>query len=157
MRNLTFGAALAAACLTAAAAPAAAPTIAASGAWARPTPPGATTGAVYLTLTNHGKAPDALVSATSPAAAKVEFHSMSMAGGIMRMAPIAGPQAIAPGASLKFGPGGSHVMLIGLKGPLKAGAHVRLVLTFAKAGAVTVDAPVRADAPAADPMAGMKM
>jgi copper(I)-binding protein len=151
MRTLTFGAVLASAALVAAVAPAAAPTIAASGAWARPTPPGATTGAVYATLTNHGRSPD------SPSAAKVEFHSMSMAGGVMRMAPIAGPQSIAPGASLKFAPGGSHIMLIGLKGPLKAGAHVRLTLTFAKAGAVTIDAPVRADAPAADPMAGMKM
>jgi periplasmic copper chaperone A len=157
MRSLIFGVGLTAASLTAAAAPAAAPTIATSAAWARPTPPGATTGAVYVTLTNRGRVADALVSATSPAAAKVEFHSMSMAGGIMRMAPIAGPQAIGPGASLKFGPGGSHIMLIGLKGPLKAGAHVRLTLTFAKAGAVTVDAPVRADAPTADPMAGMKM
>jgi len=157
MRTLTFGAVLASAALAASVAPAGAPTIAASGTWARPTPPGATTGAVYATLTNHGRSPDSLVSATSPAAAKVEFHSMSMAGGVMRMAPIAGPQAIAPGASLKFAPGGSHIMLIGLKGPLKAGAHVRLTLTFAKAGAVTIDAPVRADAPAADPMAGMKM
>ena len=48
---------------------AAAPTITASEAWARPTPPGAPTGVVYVTLHNRGPG-DSLVSASSPAAAK---------------------------------------------------------------------------------------
>ncbi len=136
---------------------AAAPTITATGAWARPTPPGATTGAVYVTLTNRGKLGDSLVSATSPSAAKVEFHSMSMAGGVMRMTAITAATPVAPGAALRFAPGAGHVMLIGLKAPLKAGGRIRVVFTFAKAGAVSIDVPVRDAAPAADPMAGMKM
>ncbi len=135
---------------------AAAPTIAASGAWARPTPPGASTGAVYLPLTNHGRTADSLVSATTPAAARVVFHSMSMTGGVMRMTPITAGIPIGPNGAVQFSPGGSHVMLTGLKGPLKTGAHVRVVFTFAKAGPVSVDVPVR-DAAPADPMAGMKM
>ena len=140
-----------------AASQAAAPTITAAGAWARPTPPGAATGAVYLTLTSHGRTADRLISASSPSAAKVEFHSMSMAGGVMRMAPITAAIPIAPNGAIRFAPGGGHIMLIGLKGPLKSGAHLRLVFTFARAGAVSVDVPVRDAAPAADPMAGMKM
>ena len=136
---------------------AASPAISSTGAWARPTPPGATTGAVYLTLTNHGRTADRLVSATSPAAARVVFHSMSMVGGVMRMTPITAAIPVAPNGAVQFSPGGSHVMLTGLKGPLKAGAHVRMVFTFAKAGPVSVDVPVRDAAPAADPMAGMKM
>ena len=136
---------------------AASPAISPAGAWARPTPPGATTGAVYVTLTNHGRSPDSLVSATTPAAARVVFHSMSMTGGVMRMTPITAAIPVAPNGAIQFSPGGSHVMLTGLKGPLKTGAHVRVVFTFAKAGPVSVDVPVRDAAPGADPMAGMKM
>jgi copper(I)-binding protein len=145
-----------AAALTATATQAAAPGIAVAGAWARPTPPGATTGGVYLSLTNHGAVADALVSATSPAATKVEFHAMKMAAGVMTMREINGPIAIPPGASLRFAPGGNHIMLVGLKAQLRAGARVPLTLTFSRAGAVKVDAVVQMEAPASA-MAGMKM
>jgi len=134
---------------------AAAPAIAVSDAWARPTPPGATTGAVYVTLTNRQSVADALVSASSPDAAKVEFHSMTMSGGVMHMNAITGPQKLQPGVALRFDPGSAHIMLVGLKAPLKLGGHVTLTLRFAHAGAVTVAAPVSNAAP--DDMAGMKM
>ena len=147
---------LAAAALTATATQAAAPGLAVAGAWARPTPPGATTGGVYLSVTNHGAVADALVSATSPAAAKVEFHVMKMAAGVMTMRQINGPIAIAPGASLRFAPGGNHIMLVGLKAQLRAGARVPLTLSLSRAGAVRVDAVVQMDPPAGA-MAGMKM
>jgi copper(I)-binding protein len=134
---------------------AAAPTIAVSDAWARPTPPGATTGAVYATLTNRAPTADALISAASPDAARVELHAMTMTGGVMHMTAMTGRQMLQPGVALRFDPGTAHIMLVGLKAPLKLGGHVRVVLTFARAGAVTVDAPVRNAAP--DGMAGMKM
>jgi copper(I)-binding protein len=134
---------------------AAAPAITASEAWARPTPPGAPTGVVYLTLHNRGPG-DSLVSASSPAAAKADFHTMSMVGGVMHMAPVTFAIPIAQNGAIHFNPGGMHIMLTGLKGPLKAGSHVRMVFAFAKAGAVSVDVPVRDTAPAAS-MAGMKM
>src|SRR4051794_11660086 len=121
-RRMLFGAvaALAAASIAAAAS---APTIAVTGAWARPTPPGATTGAVYAVLTNRASGADALVSASSPASARVELHVMSMGGGVMTMRAMALPAAVAAGGSLSFAPGGAHIMLVGLKGPLTAGAH----------------------------------
>ena len=49
-------------------------------------------------------------------------------------------------------PGGIHLMLMGLTAPLKKGESVPLTLTFAKAGAATVQlevAPIGAAAPAA--------
>jgi copper(I)-binding protein len=144
-----------AAAAVATASQAAAPTIAVSDAWARPTPPGATTGAVYVALTNRQNVADALLSATSPDAAKVEFHSMTMSGGVMRMNAITGPQKLQPGVALRFEPSSAHIMLIGLKAPLKLGGHVTLMLRFAHAGAVTVQAPVSNAAP--DGMAGMAM
>ncbi|MGA0601862.1 copper chaperone PCu(A)C [Caulobacter sp. KR2-114] len=147
--------AVAAAAAVATASQAAAPAIAVSDAWARPTPPGATTGAVYATLTNRQPIADALLSATSPEAAKVEFHSMTMTGGVMHMNAVTGPQKLQPGVALRFDPGAAHIMLVGLKAPLKLGGHVTVVLRFARAGVITVEAPVSNAAP--DGMAGMKM
>jgi copper(I)-binding protein len=60
-----------------------------------------------------------------------------MAGGIMRMRPVTGGVALAPGATLTLAPGGAyHFMLIRPKRPLKIGDRVPATLTFAKAGAV---------------------
>jgi hypothetical protein len=59
-----------------------------------------------------------------------------------------------------FGPGGLHVMLTGLKQPLKVGDSFPLKLRFAHVGTITVTVPVQAMRPAAKPMgdmSGMKM
>jgi len=102
-------------------------------AWARATPASAKTGAIYLTITNTGTAPDTLESASSPAAAKVELHEMSMDNGVMKMRPVP-TITIAPGQSLVLKPNGYHLMLIGLKAPLKEGETVPVTVTFAHAG-----------------------
>ena len=49
-------------------------------AWSAPTPPSAPTAAGYLTITNRGHKPDRLLSLSSPAAAAVDLHLMSMEG-----------------------------------------------------------------------------
>ncbi len=109
-----------------------------AGAWSRPTPPGAPTAVGYLTVFNHGRQPDRLLSAESPAAASVTLHSMSMTGGIMRMRPVVGGLEIAPGASLSLDPNGDHLMFEGLKHAFKAGDQTPVVLHFQHAGAVKV-------------------
>jgi len=97
----------------------------------------------------------ALVSASSPIAGLVEVHEMSMDGGVMRMRAI--PQLPLPaGRTVNLKPGGYHVMLMDLKGPLKEGETVPITLTFVgKDGRKTtqdVQAPVRAlTAPAGMP------
>jgi copper(I)-binding protein len=48
-------------------------------------------------------------------------------------------------------------MLVGLKSPLREGAHIPLTLTFRRAGAVKVDVVVSNAAPAGRAMPGMKM
>lgn len=105
-------------------------------AWIRPTPPGAPTAAGYVTITNTGAAPDRLLGGSMPGVDRVEVHQMSMAGGIMRMRPVAGGLPIAPGQTVALAPGGYHLMLIGLKRPFTAGERVRAVLRFAQAGDV---------------------
>ena len=126
------------------------------GAWIRATPPGATTAAGYLTLVNHGPTSDRLTGGHTGAAASLEVHQMSTAGGIMRMRPLPSGLAIGAGAAAALPPNGTHLMLIGLKRPLTPGEHVKAVLDFTRAGPVTVDFEVRAAPPGAG-MPGMKM
>src|ERR1700676_2268449 len=65
-------------------------------AWARATPGGAKTGAIYLTVSNTGTTPDTLTAASTSAADTAELHQMKMDNGIMEMRPVPA-LAIAPG------------------------------------------------------------
>lgn len=95
-------------------------------------------GAAYLTVENRGAGPDALVSASSPAAKEVQLHSMKMDGDVMRMRELSRIE-VAPRATVEMKPGdGHHLMLIGLKQPLKAGDKVPVTLVFEKAGKLEV-------------------
>ena len=118
-------------------------TIEVKGAWIRTPPPGAPTAAGYATITNRGISSDRLTGASTSAAASVGLHEMDKAGGVMRMRPIAGGLPIGASATVTLDPNGRHLMLIGLKHPLKAGEHVRIVLQFQRAGAVAADFVVR--------------
>jgi len=109
-------------------------------AWARATPPGATTGAVYVTIENRGGAADRLLSVKSPAAGAAMLHETIEESGVSKMRETDG--GIAPGAALEMKPGGAHIMLIGLTGPLKEGDTISVTLDFEKAGDMTVDAKV---------------
>ncbi len=109
--------------------------------WARATPAGAKTGAAYMTLINNGSAGDRLLGATTPVADKIQFHSVSEDNGVSRMREMH-DVAVAPGARVTFSPGGMHVMLVGLKQPLKEGQTFPLALTFEKAGKVDVTVSV---------------
>jgi hypothetical protein len=111
-------------------------------AWARATPGAAKTGAIYLTITNTGTTPDTLEGAAStPAAEHADLHETKMANGVMEMRPVPS-LTIDPGKSVVLAPDGYHVMLTGLKAPLKEGQTVSLTLTFAHAGAQQVTASI---------------
>jgi copper(I)-binding protein len=107
--------------------------------WARATPPGAPTGAAYLTIMNHGPEADVLVAASSPAAERVEFHETTMNGGVMRMRPATNGVAVPAHGTIVLKPdGGYHLMLSGLKAPLRSGTMLPVTLRFAKAGPIDV-------------------
>jgi copper(I)-binding protein len=113
--------------------------------FATPSVPGTTTGAAYVaTLENTGAAADKLLRASTPVAARVEIHTMSVdAQGVMRMREIDGI-ALAPKAKVQMRPGmGMHLMLIGLKEPLKEGATFPMTLQFERAGTVEVKVVVQ--------------
>ena len=105
--------------------------------WSRPTVSGMPVGVAYLSITNNGPRQDSLISASTPAAARVEFHRSSMEAGMARMRP-AGALVVGPHATITAEPGGLHLMLIDLKSPLVAGTSVPLVLHFQSAGEITV-------------------
>jgi copper(I)-binding protein len=103
---------------------------------------GSGNGAVYVTVTNRGGSPDALVGAATEAATSVELHETVHEGGVMKMRPR--PRFEVPaGSRLEMKPGGHHIMLLGLKRDLKPGDTVTVTVTFEKAGRMTVEAPVR--------------
>jgi copper(I)-binding protein len=119
--------------------------------WARATPPGAQAGGAFMKFTNKGKTTDKLVKAETPAAGAVELHTMSMDGNVMRMREVNAIE-VQPGATVTLAPGGLHVMLVGLKQPLKQGDKVPMTLWFEKAGKVEVHLAIDAmgAAPPAD-------
>lgn len=110
-------------------------------AWLRATAPGQQVGGAFMTLT--ADADLALTEAASPVAGKVELHSMAMEKGIMlmrRLDRIDLPKAKA----VVLEPGGLHIMLFGLKAPLKAGEQVPLTLTVRDAKGKTQRIQVKA-------------
>jgi len=154
MRPLVLGAVLGLTVLTAGSAGAA--TLEIKDAWIRSTTPGMPTAVAYATIVNHGFTSDRLTGVRTGAAASAELHQMTTAGGVMKMRAITGGIAIGGSATVKLSPGGQHLMLVGVKGPMKAGAHVKITFEFQRAGAVAADFVVRDTAPAGG-MAGMHM
>jgi len=111
--------------------------------WSRATPPGAKVAAGYLVIRNRSAAPDRLVGASSPAAARVETHVIEKQGEILRMREVKGYEVPAKG-SFELRPGGPHLMLVDIKAPLKEGERVPVTLKFEKAGEVKIELGVRA-------------
>ena len=99
----------------------------------------------FMTLTSSGDAK--LISASSPLAGVVEVHEMAMEGDVMRMRAVTDLKLPA-GKPVELKPGGYHVMLMGLKQPLKAGDTVPVTLVIEgkdqKRETIEVQAPVRA-------------
>jgi periplasmic copper chaperone A len=119
----------------------AAPPLAITAAWMRATPPGVTTAAAYLTITNNGTAEERLLGATSPAARMLELHANVEEHGMQHMRPLA-DIAVPVGGRVELSTGGTHIMLIDIAAPLKPGDEVPLTLHFASAGDITIKVPV---------------
>lgn len=95
------------------------------------TVPGQSVAAAYMTLESRSAA--RIVSAKADAAESVQLHAMSMQEGIMRMRRLDSLDLPA-GREVRLAPGGIHLMLAGLKHPLRAGGSVELSLTVSGAG-----------------------
>ena len=113
---------------------------------ARPTAAGQSVGGGFMTFVNKGAA-DRLLSATTAVAASVQVHSMTMDGNVMKMRQLDALELPA-GQTVELKPGAYHLMLVGLKAPLKAGDTFPMTLKFEKAGEVVVTVNVEQPEPA---------
>jgi len=115
------------------------PDIQLGNAWARPTR-GDAPGAVYVAINNKGAADDRLTGAFTDHAAMAMVHQSELVDGVATMR-MAGEINIPAGSRIEMVPGGTHIMLEGLRAPLKTGDSFDLVLKFRKSGDrnVTVD------------------
>ena len=137
MKAIAFTAALVAASLTLATARADSP-ISIAHPWLRATPKSAPVVGGYATITNHGTAPDILVSASIPVAPEGQIHAMTMTNGVMEMHRLTEGLAIAPGATVTLEPGGNHMMFQKPTAQVKEGDRMQGSLTFKNAGTIPV-------------------
>jgi copper(I)-binding protein len=110
--------------------------------YARAVPPGQPNSAVFMVLENGSDQDRSIVAAESDVAETVELHTHTTVDGMMQMRRI-DAIALPAGETVTLQPGGLHVMLIGLKGPLTEGSAVDLTLVLDDGTRMAVSAPVR--------------
>jgi len=112
-----------------------------SDAYIQEVPPGAANSAAYMVIKNGSRDDMILTAVSSPICRAAEVHRSSHKGGLMRMERVDSVE-IKAGESVRLKPTGLHIMLIGLKSPLKKGSEVPITITFRDGTTVTVKAPV---------------
>ena len=93
--------------------------------WARATPPGARSGAIYLTLENSSTAAIGISELRTNVATMAHLHTTALEDGMMRMRQLE-DFTIDAGERVLLAPGGTHIMLMGLKGGLNTGDSFEL-------------------------------
>lgn len=111
--------------------------------WIRGSVPGQKNGAGYLTIQNAGASSNALQSANSDRADRVELHTIIKEDGVAKMREVKQIDVPAKG-SVTLQPGGYHVMFIGLTQPFKEGESIDVKLNFANGESTTVSFVVKA-------------
>jgi len=108
-------------------------------AYATPSLAGASSGAAYLkSIRDRGDKPDRLTGASSPVAARVELHRLTLVDGVMRMREVPFIELPARAQTpLRHG-GDYQLKLVDLKQPLKDGDRFELTLNFQNVGRQTL-------------------
>lgn len=123
--------------------------VTADGAWLREQKDASANSAAYFSLCNGTTAPVTLTGLSTPAAAMAHLHETSRdANGVVSMAPVS-EITLQPGERVVFEPGGKHVMLMSLSGPVSSGDHAELTLQFANGASIAVDAVAKSNVEAA--------
>lgn len=94
--------------------------------WSPLAPPGRTM-AGFMTLSNTGDDPIALIDGQSPQFGRIEIHDMVNDEGVMRMRRL-DQLLINPGEEVVLKSGGFHIMLMEPRGTFEAGDQIELVL-----------------------------
>jgi copper(I)-binding protein len=119
------------------------------GAWARATAPGQDTAMVDMTIVSEKAAK--LTGFASAVSQSAEMHSMTHDKGMMKMREVKSIELPA-GQRVNLGDAGFHLMLIGLRAPLKVGDSLPLTLNVQAADNSSVKVDVKAEI---KPLTGM--
>jgi copper(I)-binding protein len=114
--------------------------IAITHAWIRLPAPGLSVAAGYFDVVNRTATPMELVGASSEVAQSVEMHAESHGGETMQMRRL-DSITLAPKQTVSFSPGGTHLMLLGMR-EVTSGA-VPITLLFSDGSQQTVSFEVR--------------
>lgn len=112
------------------------------GAWTRATVPGQEQAMVYMSITSKQNA--TIVGVTSKAAKAAEMHTMEHKNGMMKMFEVKSI-SLPANERMDMNMHGYHLVLAGLKAPLKAGATVPLTLNVEMADKRMVKVDVQAE------------
>ena len=102
-----------------------------SDAWVRPAVKGQMATGAFMNIT--AKENSKLLSVSSPIAGVVEIHEMKMDKDVMKMSSLPEGLELPAGKTVELKPGGHHIMLMDLKGPLMSDGTVPMTLTFVDA------------------------
>jgi copper(I)-binding protein len=98
---------------------------------------------LYMTVTNHGDAPDSLVRVRCPAdlADATEKHATDRGEGGTAMREVKS-FAVPAGGTVTLAPGGNHLMLLNVREKLREGQTFTCSVAFQKAGTIPVEVRV---------------
>lgn len=114
-------------------------TITVNDAYSRITAPTVKMGAAFMEITNNGTKDDVLLGAKADVAKKIEMHITSVdKEGVMKMHEMKDGIPLPAGKTVQLQPGGLHIMLMGLKSPLKLNDTYPMTLTFKNAPEKTI-------------------
>ncbi|HQZ39922.1 MAG TPA: copper chaperone PCu(A)C [Vicinamibacterales bacterium] len=114
------------------------PQMTASGAWVAEPSPGASSTTAYAVIENPSMYEVYVVSVTTEAAG-----SADIADGPAEAAKAVRELSVPAYGRTELEPGGVHIRLKDLKGPLQAGDSVTMILTLDSGATITVTAPVK--------------
>lgn len=120
--------------------------IPAESAWARATPPGSSTTAIYLTLMNHSGSDIGLTAVNADISDRLELHTHVNKEGMMKMQQVTSI-IIPAGSQAELRPHGDHIMVFNLKKQLKPDEEISVELTFDDGNTTTVTIPVHKESP----------
>ena len=110
--------------------------------WTSPTTAADKSAAVFMTVMNHRRDDVVLLEIKTPIAAKAIIHSVVTKDGEPVMEAMTKGLPLAKHQIVRMEPGGMHVMLMGIKEPLKDGAEIPMTLVFDKAGPIDIQVKV---------------
>jgi copper(I)-binding protein len=112
-------------------------------AWVGRVPPSSPVAAAYFTVENKGDSDDKLIGVTTDISGRNMIHETVTDKQGVTMMKMVDTLIVPAGKIVVLKPGGTHVMLMDLKGPVTYRDKIELDLKFQNAGDIKVEAPVK--------------